>query len=101
MTSFIILEIFKRFMLTTTTVWQQLMLQYMIPWLKNIELSLHDDEERVPELNNSEKMFEIPLHMLASCGWGSVNATLFVLSNLTYMTIRVSNTICSYSNSFI
>ena len=77
-------------MLTTTTVWQQLMLQYMIPWLKNIELTLYDLDDRVPELNNSEKMFELPIHLLNSCGWGSVESTLFVLSNLTYMTIRVS-----------
>ena len=77
-------------MLTTTTVWQQLMLQYMIPWLKNIELTLVNQEEKVPELNNSEKMFDVPLNMLASSGWGSVEATLFVLSNLTYVTIRVS-----------
>ncbi|XP_076807227.1 protein furry homolog-like isoform X2 [Clavelina lepadiformis] len=80
-------EIFSRFM-STSLFGKRHMLHYMLPWLKNIELSLHDEEEKILDAGASQKMFEIPLHMLRACGWGSPSATHFLLSNLTYITIR-------------
>ena len=86
---FLLSEIFSRFM-STSLFGKRHMLHYMLPWLKNIELSLHDEEEKILDAGASQKMFEIPLHMLRACGWGSPSATHFLLSNLTYITIRVS-----------
>lgn len=70
---------------------QRNILQYMVPWLRNVELmdtvphpniiTQSDCEEKVPP--------EPTNPMLSGNGWGSLEGTIVVLHNLLYITTKV------------
>lgn len=78
----------------TSPVGQRCILQYMLPWLANIELvDLSNSSPTPPELNietEEEKQTETmsPVELDGE-GWGSLEATQLVLSNLFYITVKV------------
>ena len=70
---------------------QRAILQYMVPWLQNVELlddslattgqSVYSSEELLgPEPANS---------VLRGSGWGSVSGTKVILHNMLYITAKV------------
>jgi len=77
---------------------QRCLLQYLIPWLKNVELAdiaeegfermmttqeETEDPSQIPE--NSRQLKPVPL---VGEGWGSVHASQMVLNNLFYLTVK-------------
>lgn len=61
---------------------QRSILQYMVPWLHNVELLDHHRplEDKVDSTNQ----------VLQGSGWGSREGTRLVLHNLLYITAKVS-----------
>ena len=61
---------------------QRSILQYMVPWLHNVELLDHHRplEDKVDSTNQ----------VLQGSGWGSREGTQLVLHNLLYITAKVS-----------
>ena len=85
----------------TSPVGQRCILQYMLPWLANIELvDLSNASPSPPELNietdEEEQTGVLPSVELDGEGWGSVEATQLVLNNLFYITVKV-NANCYHS----
>ncbi|XP_032237485.2 protein furry homolog isoform X2 [Nematostella vectensis] len=87
-------EMTSRFQ-SATFAGQRCILQYMLPWLANIELmdlanpmlsgtdhpdDLPDDEDDLDEI--------LPPVKLEDDGWGSIEATQLVLNNLFYITVK-------------
>lgn len=83
---------------TATMVGQRCLLQYLIPWLKNVELAdiaeegfermmtSHEENEDPSEIpENTRQLKPVPL---AGEGWGSVHASQMVLNNLFYLTVK-------------
>jgi len=84
----------------TSIVGQRCILQYMLPWLANIELvDLSNASPTPPELNieteEEERNGAMSPVKLEGEGWGSVEATQLVLNNLFYITVKVSHTLKS------
>ena len=74
---------------------QRCILQYMLPWLANIELvDLSNASPTPPELNietDEEEQAGVLLSVeLDGEGWGSLEATQLVLNNLFYITVKVN-----------
>ncbi|KAJ7393112.1 hypothetical protein OS493_008411 [Desmophyllum pertusum] len=77
----------------TSPVGQRCILQYMLPWLANIELvDLSNSSPTPPELNietdEDEQTGAMSPVKLEGEGWGSVEATQLVLNNLFYITVK-------------
>ncbi|KAJ7393114.1 hypothetical protein OS493_008413 [Desmophyllum pertusum] len=77
----------------TSPVGQRCILQYMLPWLANIELvDLSNSSPTPPELNietdEEEQTSAMSPVELEGEGWGSVEATQLVLNNLFYITVK-------------
>ncbi|XP_057312815.1 protein furry homolog-like [Hydractinia symbiolongicarpus] len=80
---------------SATMVGQRCLLQYLVPWLKNVELvdisegntpnaaEFELDDYNIPE--NSRQLKPVSLH---GEGWGSVMASQLVLNNLFYLTAK-------------
>ena len=66
---------------------QRSILQYMVPWLHNIELLDHHrpQGDRTGQQDSTNQV-------LQGSGWGSREGTQLVLHNLLYITAKVSNT---------
>nr|XP_039267750.1 LOW QUALITY PROTEIN: protein furry homolog [Styela clava] len=80
----ILSELFVRFP-SANLVGQRHLLEVMQPWLQNIELVLIDDDST--KVDDPHKSISTQNHpWLPHDGWGSKNATLHVLNNLTYLT---------------
>ena len=78
----------------TSPVGQRCILQYMLPWLANIELvDLSNSSPTPPELNiettEDEAKDAMSPVVLEGEGWGSLEATQLVLNNLFYITVKV------------
>lgn len=78
-----------------SSVGQRCILQYMLPWLANIELvDLSNSSPTPPELNietdAEEKTDAMSPVELEGEGWGSLEASQLVLNNLFYITVKVS-----------
>ena len=74
---------------------QRCLLQYLVPWLENIELvdicnpvaeRENEPEDNPPIENYSRQMKPISLQ---GGGWGSNQASQMVLNNLFYLTVKV------------
>lgn len=82
----------------TSSIGQRCILQYMLPWLANVELvDLSNSFPTPPELNieteeEEEETDAMSPVKLEGEGWGSVEATQLVLNNLFYITVKVSAT---------
>ena len=81
---------------TTSTVGQRCILQYMLPWLANVELvDVSNSSPIPPELNieteEEEKADAVFPVKLEGEGWGSVEATQMVLNNMFYITVKVND----------
>ena len=92
----LVTEMTARFEMTSL-VGQRCILQYMLPWLANIELvDLSNASPTPPELNieteEEEQNGAMSPVELEGEGWGSVEATQLVLNNLFYITVKVSHT---------
>ena len=79
----------------TSPVGQRCILQYMLPWLANIELvDLSNASPTPPELNietdEEEQAGVLSSVELDGEGWGSLEATQLVLNNLFYITVKVN-----------
>ncbi|KAL9973951.1 hypothetical protein ACROYT_G020474 [Oculina patagonica] len=77
----------------SSPVGQRCILQYMLPWLANIELvDLSNASPTPPELNieteEEEQTGAMSPVELEGEGWGSVEATQMVLNNLFYITVK-------------
>ena len=90
---------------TSTMVGQRCLLQYLVPWLKNVELVDISDEDFEKTLlhttggvggteaenpsgeipANSRQLKPVPLQ---GEGWGSLHATQMVLNNLFYLSVK-------------
>ena len=83
---------------TTSAAGQRCILQYMLPWLANIELvDLSSPPLPVPEaarVSGDEPLDSVPPIDLEGEGWGSVEATQIVLNNLFYITVKVRYSCC-------
>lgn len=95
---FLLTEMTARFEMSSP-VGQRCILQYMLPWLANIELvDLSNASPTPPELNieteEEEQTGAMSPVELEGEGWGSVEATQMVLNNLFYITVKVSHTLC-------
>lgn len=69
---------------------QRNILQYMVPWLRNVELV--EDTPHSPYLSHASGPvpWEGPTcSILQGSGWGSVEGTKVVLHNLLYITAKV------------
>lgn len=89
---------------TATMVGQRCLLQYLVPWLKNVELvDISDSEDFEKNLYahhggsgaHQENATEIPANSrqlrpvtLQGEGWGSVHASQMVLNNLFYLSVK-------------
>ena len=64
---------------------QRSILQYMVPWLHNVELLDHHRPlgDKASELDDTNQV-------LQGSGWGSREGTQLVLHNLLYITAKVS-----------
>ena len=76
---------------------QRGILQYMVPWLCNVELL--DDSPHPQIISQSDCTEETPTlqptnPVLSGSGWGSTNGTRVVLHNLLYITAKVSRVMC-------
>ena len=87
----------------TSSIGQRCILQYMLPWLANVELvDLSNSFPTPPELNieteeeEEEETDAMSPIKLEGEGWGSVEATQLVLNNLFYITVKVSSTFYLY-----
>ncbi len=85
-------EITHRFQ-TATPATRQVLLQYLLPWLHNMELvdpnlSVESglDTLEMPPKQSAEYYMKPPLK---GQGWGSPQATEMVLNNLLYITAKV------------
>lgn len=73
------------------------MLNYLLPWLGNIELV--DNGLLLPVFTPSSPSYEPSSqltiigssHQLKGTGWGSLQATSMVLNNLMFMTAKVKS----------
>ena len=71
---------------------QRGILQYMVPWLCNVELL---DDSPHPQLISQSDCTEETTTLqptnpvLSGSGWGSINGTRVVLHNLLYITAKV------------
>ena len=70
-------------------------MQYMLPWLANIELvDLSNASPTPPELNiettEDEAKDAMSPVVLEGEGWGTLEATQLVLNNLFYITVKVT-----------
>ena len=79
----------------TSPVGQRCILQYMLPWIANIELvDLSNASPTPPELNietdEEEQTGVLSSVELDGEGWGSLEATQLVLNNLFYITVKVN-----------
>lgn len=81
---------------TATMVGQRCLLQYLVPWLQNIELADISEEADNWKASSTEEECEIPENSrqfkpvsLQGEGWGSVLASQMVLNNLFYLTVKV------------
>ena len=77
-----------------TPIGQRCILQYILPWLANIELvDLSNASPTPPELNietdEEEQTCAMSPVVLEGEGWGSLEATQLVLNNLFYITVKV------------
>lgn len=78
----------------TSSIGQRCILQYMLPWLANVELvDLSNSFPTPPELNieteeEEEETDAMSPVKLEGEGWGSVEATQLVLNNLFYITVK-------------
>ena len=90
----------------TSPVGQRCILQYMLPWLANIELvDLSNASPSPPELNietteDEEKDAMSPV-VLKGEGWGSLEATQLVLNNLFYITVKVKGSSVAKSTKIL
>ena len=64
---------------------QRSILQYMVPWLHNIELVDHHRAQ-----GDKTDLQHLTDHVLQGSGWGSREGTQLVLHNLLYITAKVS-----------
>lgn len=87
-------EMTSRFQ-SATPAGQRCILQYMLPWLANIELvdlanppSLPNMEVELDEEKEGQSEVLLPIDLNGD-GWGSVEATRLVLNNLFYITVKV------------
>ena len=76
---------------------QRGILQYMVPWLCNVELL--DDSPHPQIISQSDCTEETttlqPTNpVLSGSGWGSTNGTRVVLHNLLYITAKVGGVMC-------
>ena len=74
---------------------KQLLLQYLIPWLYNLELN----EPNLPQPRDclGNVFQDYPKPPLRGEGWGSPEATEMVLNNLLYITAQVKlMKLCSF-----
>lgn len=79
---------------------QRCILQYMLPWLANIELvDVSNSSPAPPEVNietdEEEQTGAMCPVELDGEGWGSIEATQLVLNNLFYITVKVIAFFCS------
>ena len=79
---------------STSLAGQRCILQYMLPWLANIELVDLTNPPPLPsvqiEIDQVDDPPEVILPVeLEDDGWGSLEATQLVLNNLFYITIKV------------
>ena len=91
---FFISEMTARFEMASP-VGQRCILQYMLPWLSNIELvDVSNCFPSPPEviIQKDEEAHTGPMSpvKLDGEGWGSLEATQLVLNNLFYITVKVS-----------
>ena len=90
-----VVEIMHRLPLATFAVRQSL-LDYMLPWLYNMELvepSLLSSAVNTDSLtvdSNGKELSGVELVLLKGRGWGSPEATDMILNNLLYTTLTVS-----------
>ena len=75
---------------------QRCILQYMLPWLSNIELvGVSNCSPSPPEVNiqtdEEEQTGLMSPVELEGEGWGSLEATQLVLNNLFYITVKVGD----------
>ena len=91
---YLFLEMTLRFE-SATMVGQRCLLQYIVPWLKNIELidscssttdAFDCDLEDVVLPENRRQLKPVSLQ---GDGWGSIMASQMVLNNLFYLTVKV------------
>ncbi|XP_036421109.1 protein furry homolog isoform X3 [Colossoma macropomum] len=87
-------EVSQRFP-TTHLNGRQVMLTYLLPWLRNIELvdggllpATSSPSHRVEERKRRGSSMAPPSSHLPGLGWGSPQATALVLNNLMYMTAK-------------
>ena len=78
---------------------QRGILQYMVPWLCNVELL--DDSPHPQIISQSDCTEETttlqPTNpVLSGSGWGSTNGTRVVLHNLLYITAKVGGVMCDW-----
>jgi len=66
---------------------QRSILQYMVPWLHNVELLDHHKPH-----GNKDSQQDCTNQVLQGSGWGSREGTQLVLHNLLYITAKVSRT---------
>lgn len=81
---------------------QRCILQYMLPWLTNIELVDLANPPNVPapvkvEFDQEDEQEIILPIELNDEGWGSLEATQLVLNNLFYITIKVMGIYTNYA----
>jgi len=81
---------------------QRCILQYMLPWLANIELVDLVNPPSIPTLEidheqdeDSQSEIVMPIELNGE-GWGSFEATRLVLNNLFYITVKVCLFICAF-----
>ncbi|CAH1110307.1 unnamed protein product [Psylliodes chrysocephalus] len=66
---------------------RQLLLQYLLPWLHNMELV----DPNIPHINNTHNIYQFYANEMGSErkeGWGSAEATEMVLNNIFYITAK-------------
>ena len=76
----------------------QLMLDYLLPWIFNIELvdfyntnnSTHTTNNTIDSVNSLKEFFpHLNASSLPGSGWGSIEASIMVVNNLMYLSIKV------------
>ena len=74
------------------------LLQYMVPWLQNVELVDLHPQVVITQASNpmrDEGVARVSGNpVLTGTGWGSAEATRVVLHNLLYITTKVSPAAC-------
>ena len=75
---------------------QRSILQYMVPWLHNIELIDHHRPQ-----GDKTGLQDSTDHVLQGSGWGSREGTQLILHNLLYITAKVSGVFIVWVFNFV